>query len=138
MPIDAETRAILDNQGREIHEIKTVLTEISKAVTAFVQYETRQDVVENNLSDHESRIRAIEKHGTESHESRIKGIEKYAWLLGLIGTMFTGIAGKLSYDAVSIIDEARQQRPMSAEQYTEATKKAFIEALKDNDTDSHN
>ena len=123
MAMDGETRAILDGQRQEIKEIKEWLGEISKAVTAFVKYETRQDVVETNMSDHETRIRKI---------------EGYMWVVVLIAGIFTTVAGKLSYDAVSIMDEAKSQRPITAEQYTEATKKAVIEALKSNDTNTNN
>jgi hypothetical protein len=92
---------------------------LKKLVDGFdrlTQHETRIDVVEVNQSDHETRIRKI---------------EQYMWVVVLMAAVFTGVAGKLSYDAVSIMNEAKKQRPMTVEEYSEATKQAITEALKE-------
>ena len=97
----------IDHIDQQLAEQKVILSELGKSMKTLVEHQTRLSQVESQQSDHEVRIREI---------------EKYKWVLvilaGVIGTSFVGM-----------YKQVERHKPMTEQQYISATTKAVKSAI---------
>jgi Na+/phosphate symporter len=66
---------------------------VDMLVTQLSERDNEKDRVH---SDHESRIRELERHGTADHDQRITDVERKVWkAVGVVGVLGAGCSGAI-------------------------------------------
>jgi septal ring factor EnvC (AmiA/AmiB activator) len=120
--MDEATKAILDGQQRQIDEIKQLAAKTSATLEGISK-------TLEQLSHHEFRLDAHEA-SIKDQDTRIKKLEGYKWILVILSAVIIGGAVTMVNMSIKMSMTAAQSKPMTQEQYIEASKKAIVEAIK--------
>jgi len=111
-------QAKIEGIESQLNDQKTILQRVAVAIESIATHDNRIQIVECNQSDHEDRLRSI---------------EKLKWVVVLLTVFVSGFMAYIGKASADMMVKAQEQKPITSEQLQSAIVDAIVKASNSRD-----